>query len=260
MTRVLTLTSPHMKGDDVRRLQRAAGVRPVDGDYGPQTHAVVLAKARRLGVSPVAGSTKAARRRVAVILGAFRTPAERLRARKLKKAAAVASHGLAAARRFALAQVGTKEQPAGTNSGPKIDRWQRSVGIARAPWCGAFAWAVADAYGVKLTTDVRYCPSIRGHAQAGTGGFERWTTDWSTAQRAIEDGRLVLPVYDFGGSIAEHVGGIALGVTATATEDVEGNTSAGPGGSQDNGGMVAHRTRNNSLIQGWAIVRKPVAA
>ncbi len=256
MSKTLTLTSPHMRGDDVRKVQRTLGVT-ADGDWGPNTQTAAERKARRLGVSPYNGSAKAGARRTAVLLGARRTPAEILRARRIKKADAQRRTGITRARSWAREQVGTKENPAGSNWGGRISTWLRAVGVGAAPWCGAFAHANAAEYGVQVTPEVRYCPWAESHARAGTGGLAAFTTSWATANGWVADDRLVFALYNFGSGEAKHISGVVLSVTQHETHDIEGNTSSGDGGSQDNGGMVAERTRSNSLVKGWILVRKP---
>jgi hypothetical protein len=256
MTRTLTLTSPHMRGDDVRRVQRTLGVT-ADSDWGPNTQDAAERKARRLGVSPYKGSPKAGARRTKVLLGARRTPVEIARARRIKAADAKRSRGIAHAKAWARSQVGTRENPAGSNSGGKITTWLRGVGIGAAPWCGAFAHANAKEYGVQVTQEIRYCPWAEAHARAGTGGLQSFTTNWKIASGWVDEDRLVFALYNFGSGIAQHISGAVLGVTDTETHDIEGNTSSGNQGSQDNGGMVAERHRSNSLVKGWILVRKP---
>lgn len=269
MTRVLTLTTPYMTGPDVERLQKTAVGRLTkrgihaslvyDGEYGPATHQVVCEAADALGVRPITGSARAARRRVAAILRpAIRTPAEILRGRRRVKEIRAASRGLVAALRWARSQIGTSEHPPGSNKGPKITQWQKEVDIpgGGAPWCGAFARAVAKVYGTLLTTETRYCPWIVAHAKAGTGGYLRWTTSPAAAQAALDDGYLVLTVFDFGGPVAAHVG-VLLHALKDVVTNVEGNTSSGSNGSQDNGGIVAERNRRMKDVLGFAVVRKP---
>lgn len=263
MERVLTLTTPHMKGKDVGVLQAAIANRggpklERDDDYGPDTHAATIATALDLGVYPVTGSPRAARRRVEAIRHpGNRTQAELDRARKRREAAEKAGKGLAAAMRWADAQIGTKESPAGSNKGPKITAWQAGVGLPGGgyAWCGAFDHAVALVFGVDLTNDVRYVPSIKGHAVARTGGLDAWTTSLDTAQSWYRAGHLVLVTFNFDGGDPDHTGVLAKG--SGPLETIEGNTSSGVGGSQSNGGGVYRRNRPTSDVQGYARVRKP---
>lgn len=273
MARTLTLTSPYLRGPDVKRVQRAAVTRltrkgitaelKVDGEYGPRTHQIVLRAADALGVHPTAGSTAAARRRVAVILHpSLRTPAERARSRKRRKARERAGTGLSGALKWARGKIGVHEVPAGSNKGPQITQWQAEVGLPGGgyPWCGAFAAAVARVFGIVLTGDTRYCPAIVAHARAGTGGYLRWTTSPAEAAASLAEGRLVLTVFDFQGPEPKHVGVLAKIEPGDQVRNIEGNTSSGSAGSQDNGGQVAERVRPLRDVTGFAICRKPATA
>jgi peptidoglycan hydrolase-like protein with peptidoglycan-binding domain len=264
MTRVLTLTSPYIEHEEVGQLQQAIANRggpklKRDNVYGPDTDAATKATALDLGVYPVAGSTRAALRRVEVIRHpGNRTKAELARAKKRKADREKNGKGLAAAMKWAGAQVGTTESPAGSNKGPKITAWQGQVGLPQGgyAWCGAFVHAVARVYGVDLVNDVRYVPAIKGHAQAKTGGFDGWTTSLATAQSWHRDGHLVVVTFNFDGGVPDHTGVLADG--SGPLETIDGNTSSGPGGSQSNGGGVFRRKdRSTGVVQGYGRVRKP---
>lgn len=54
--------------------------------------------------------------------------------------------------------------------------------------------------------------------------------------------------------LASHIGWVKAVVNATTVDNIEGNTSAGVSGVQDNGGGVYHRTRTGSPILGYGIV------
>lgn len=146
----------------------------------------------------------------------------------------------------ALSFVGTVEQPPGSNGGPNIDQWQHRFGISHEPWCGAFAGSMIEIYGNhQVDRGVVYTPNIKNFAQQGTGGFLKWFTDANLARA----GDLVL--FDFGGPQIEHVGIVRkMGVVNNQISTVEGNTSFGDG-SQSNGGCVAARTRDLSLVAGF---------
>jgi hypothetical protein len=244
--RTIRLTSPPMRGDDVRLLQvtinrqyRTWGVAAKiaeDGVYGQQTRAHLRTvlyglgiEQRRLdnGVTPEL-RVKLRRKRL--------TRAERRRyearapwRRRLVKRYRSSSDAVAAAVRFGRAHVGVTERPPGSNSGPQITAWLRAVEVGPAPWCGAFVNACLQAAGFPAQPWLRYCPWIEARARAGEDG-------WSW--HAIGDARpgdLVL----YGIREAVHVGlYVGRGVT------VEGNTSSDNRGSQDNGGGVFLRRRN----------------
>lgn len=141
---------------------------------------------------------------------------------------------------WALARVGTTESPAGSNKGPyPISHCQVfTIGYDGVPWCGCFvASAAIEEAGadVPLKARLAYTPYICTDAMADTNGLRRVSLD------DVERGDLV--VFNFGSGIAKHVG-IAVGpITGGMTDCVEGNTSSGTSGSQDNGGGVYRRSR-----------------
>lgn len=148
---------------------------------------------------------------------------------------------------WANAQVGTVEQPAGSNSGPKIDAWQKLVETKPGemhgqPWCGAFMFATLKAAGVKdLSWRMRYVPYIVEDAKLGRNGMKQ-LVPW--ADRKPGD----LVIYQFDTGAVDHVG-IYLGDNADGTiRTVEGNTSSGTAGSQSNGGGVFRRARARAVI------------
>ncbi len=154
--------------------------------------------------------------------------------------------GVADALKFALAQVGVKEQPAASNWGPKIQDWIKAGGYnGPVPWCGCFVNACIMAGGVPSGAGwIGYTPSILSRAKAGTDG-------WSF--HAIgEPGDLAL--YDKpGGDPVEHVEIVHKRLSDTRYECVGGNTSSSDGGSQSNGGMVALRS-DRSTVGNWRII------
>lgn len=143
---------------------------------------------------------------------------------------------------WARAQIGTTESPANSNRGPSIDQWQRDHGMLGQPWCGAFAGEVLRHGGVTLPNGIVYTPTILQWGRTHAYGLRIVTRP--------EPGDLVL--YDFfaGGPPVMHVG-VYEGNGAT----IEGNTSSGNAGSQDNGGGVFRRYRGGQFVV--AYVRPP---
>lgn len=151
--------------------------------------------------------------------------------------------------KLALEYVGTRESPPDSNRGHLVDSWQRRFGIVGQPWCGAFAGSMVERGGGNVTPRIVYCPYIYADASAGRNGLDHvvWHGKFTRPYAIGHTGDLVL--FDFGGSTIAHVGLLAKpwkGWGPLAT--VEGNTSFGAGGSQDNGGAVARRTRDVSLV------------
>jgi hypothetical protein len=152
--------------------------------------------------------------------------------------------GAKAALTWALAQVGTVEHPAGSNWGPKIRDWIKASGYTGpVPWCACFATEAAHAGGAaKWKTG--YCPTIlAGNAALG---YKR------VPAALAQPGDFVL--FKFPGvsnASADHIGILTSAPSGGYVNTVEGNTSSGLGGSQNNGDGVWARTRSTSLVAGY---------
>ncbi len=150
---------------------------------------------------------------------------------------------------WALDQVGTTESPPSSNRGPyPISHCQVfTIGYDGVAWCGCHVCSAAVEEGgadIPLKARLAYTPYIVADANAGTNGLTRVPYD------QVQRGDLV--VFNFGSGIAKHVG-IALGpFTGGMTDAIEGNTSSGSSGSQDNGGGVYRRQRPVSHVCGVA--------
>lgn len=134
----------------------------------------------------------------------------------------------------AASDVGYRE--VGNNWTVYWERWRKAW--QGQPWCAA---AVTDWLnrGGELEEfggrPIFYCPSIEALAKS--------RGRWFTSPRV---GDLVL--YSFGAREAIHVG-IVEKVNSTTIQTIEGNTSSGAAGSQNNGGGVYRRVRTRS----WGI-------
>lgn len=275
--RMLKVTDPPQEGRDVANLQRAAAERlrargitrhelpvPVHGHF---THATAVAcveasywlglrsdtylhrenggltcseGAQRIIRDPDtrdAQQRDRAKERAANLKDAPRY-ADQLR----KDAAASPRNGARAALSFAEAQIGTTEQPPGSNWGPKISTWIKATGYTSpVPWCGCFVNACVIAAGVPSGVGwVGYTPAIVAHAKAGTDG---WT--WHGPSDG-KPGDLALFDSGPGGDIAVHVGLVEKKLSDSSYQTIEGNTSSGSSGSQANGGGVFRRTRSTT--------------
>ena len=127
----------------------------------------------------------------------------------------------------ARAELGTTESPAGSNR-TKYGKW---MGLDGQPWCMSFVqWCFAQA-GRPLPCKTGSCSALLRWYQANQP--DRVT-------QTPQPGDIV--IYSFG-----HTGIVesAAGSTFTA---IEGNTSPGAAGSQDNGGGVYRRTRGRSTV------------
>ena len=125
-----------------------------------------------------------------------------------------------AAVRWAVAQEGTHERGT-TNCSPKIDRWQRDMGLKVPPcrvWCGAFVHQAFLRAGVRLSKRLIDPDRSYGDAVAGMRGLER------IPPSQIRRGDIVF--YAFRRDLrASHLA-IALGrPSGGSLNTVEGNTS-----------------------------------
>jgi hypothetical protein len=132
---------------------------------------------------------------------------------------------------WALAQVGTIEHPAGSNSGPKISGWIRAGGGQPGwSWCQYFANAVAVQGG---------CPQIRDGYTVDVmrGAYVHLGFHPVPVDKAERGDMVFFKWPGVSSDPCDHVG-VYLG----PQESVEGNTSAGANGSQSNGGGVFRRS------------------
>lgn len=152
------------------------------------------------------------------------------------------SSGSTRAVKWALAQRGTVEKPAFSNRGPKIDDWsKRSIGITAISWCQCFANAVLVAGGGAQLRSA-YTPQVVQWAREHSHGLK--LVSISSAQ----PGDFVY--FKWPGvsrDFCDHVGVVASNKNGVITT-VEGNTSPGNSGSQNNGGGVYLRTRPRSYM------------
>lgn len=147
-----------------------------------------------------------------------------------------------------------KVEATGNNDGAWVLKLQRHTArgadyLDRAPYCGIGMENCAAAIGCKTVPQWASVAAIEDMARAGTGGFERWTTD----RHSIPDGAIVLVVL-FGRGV--HVEGVN-DFKSDHLDSIGFNTSSGVAGSQSNGGGVYRRQRLYSQVHGYAVVRNP---
>lgn len=251
--RSLHLVSPMQHGSDVRLLQEKLGIT-VDGQYGPLTAKAVRRSKYARGFPSTALDTGATAYYLQILYGERQPPADyaaRSRSRKQlveKRAKVEAQKSRLAAK--ALAElghvVGQVEHPAGSNRGPGfIDTCQLNAGHGHFrpgedgwPWCGC---AVHEAYkraGVELPGEIRSVGWLYSAAHSGHPKFEL-----VSLHDAVPGDILIL----FGPNT--HMGLLREKVTVSnIVQTREGNTSPGPGGSQDNGGGIHDRARHPTDI------------
>ena len=146
---------------------------------------------------------------------------------------------------YAKKQVGVKESPLGSDSGPKIDDWCELTGYDQpVPWCGCFVNACIIAGGVDngKAWGIGYTPYILNRAKNNTKG-------WSFHMKGMPGDLALLD--SSGGDPVEHVEIVVKRVSDTQYETIGGNTS-GPGGNQSQGTMVAKKMR--STASGFRII------
>lgn len=259
--RRLRLTSPYTKGQDVRRIQNAINVLAkhrdipqvrADAQYGPDTEHLARQIAWLLGLHKghIQGDLSVWTQRALVHPRLFpaglRTPNMERRARQ-RWARYKKEHSVDAKIARVLDEcrhwVGTTESPAGSNRGPNISKWQREFGIDGQPWCGAFVGYHLQHYAALPIPDgIVYTPNIENYGRVRTGGFDRVV---SYADR--KPGDLVLFKWPgISRDFCDHVGIVDTDNVHT----IEGNTSSGNVGSQNNGGGVYRRDRGSQYVVG----------
>lgn len=248
--RSLYLTSPELRGKDVRDLQYALGKRgagvTIDAQYGPATEHAVRTVAYRMGLGHVDALPAIQR----IIEGKQpRTPLDLKRAKDRAKAAAKANTGLNGVWEHATQYIGVAEV-GDTNTGyPYPSGWEKNFGMNGVSWCGCFAGSMVLLAGGHVNSRVAYTPYIEADARTGTNGFAQFTMEHARAAK----GWLVLYCWN-GTNVPEHVG-VVESFNPQGPVSVEGNTSSGDGGSQSNGGCVARRQRSYSNVVGYALPR-----
>jgi hypothetical protein len=266
------LVTPNMKGTMIHAFQASlnstfAGWKvpktiDVDSEYGEETARAAHQVCHGLGLNPQSyrnGMTPGVRIKirhpekrtsVEIAVGGER---EEWRKALAKRIAAEAA-GPAAAIKFGRKHVGLSENPAGTNRGPLIDKWNLAVGTQPGPnafWCGAFVNACLHAGGLPDQPFLAYCPSIEARARGGVHGWS-----WHPKLADGKPGDLVLYT-EKGSGVAAHV---ELVVSASPFDVIGGNTSPDPStGNQFNGGCVAehHRDPNNPSLKFKGYARPP---
>lgn len=126
-------------------------------------------------------------------------------------------------------EVGTTESPAGSNR----TKYGRSYGMDGYAWCAMFIWWLLTTMKVEIIKSA-YTPTMADWFKQKGAGF----TDDSKAR----PGDIIF--FDFPDSTRriQHVG-IVVSNEGGQLVTIEGNTSSGTSGSQDNGGGVYQRTR-----------------
>jgi hypothetical protein len=148
---------------------------------------------------------------------------------------------------YAKKYVGVKEEPPGSNTGPRtppfahvIEKWQKWCnGMTGYPWCSAFVCGMIREGGNRIVPEPR---------AAGVGFFEEWAIEHGALVKRPLKGDVVTYRFD-SDNWPDHIGLIDRviavrwigGKFAGTIRTIEGNTSAG---NNANGGQVQIRYRS----------------
>ena len=255
--RAIHLSSPYMRGEDVKIVQRRTGQKVIDGVAGPITCSGIARWKHYVGYPAAEINNGLGVRGQRILFGQEPIPVDyraRAKARiaageKLKTVAADAVDIMAA-----WAARGLKERPAGSNVVPELVTIAKFYGVKYGttmgfPWCewsANLAALVAGGAGAKAGMvdalwNVAYTPTAVTNAMAGKFGSKLVSP--ATAPKGAK------VYFDFdgpGGAIVSHVGRL-LRREGDQVVTVEGNTSLN--GSQDNGGAVLVRRRPLSSVK-----------
>ena len=248
--KTLSLTTPHMKGAEVKNLQSLLKKNSygsfyhdkVDGEFGTYTATAIKLAKFALGYPENEILPYAADPLVSYLSGAKSLPIlyKARRNSRLKKEASADKDFRLKALKSAISFIGTAESPSGSNRVMFSD-WYGIVG----PWCAMFVTYNMVAGGSKAFQKGNrwaYCPFVVDDARAGRNGVKQVST------ANVQPGDIVL--YDWNNDgVADHIG-IFEGWTdkkKTKFTAIEGNTS---GKNPSDGGEVARTTRDmkNVLI------------
>lgn len=131
---------------------------------------------------------------------------------------------------YARAELGKTESPPGSNRTP-YGKW---MGMDGQPWCMSFVQWVFSQAGMPLPYKTASCSAL-------LNWYKKNLPASVTKVPAAGD----IVIYNFG-----HTGIVEAVGSGTITA-IEGNTSPGTAGSQDNGGLVCRRTRKTSAVTAY---------
>ena len=150
----------------------------------------------------------------------------------------------------AALEVGVREEPLGSNRGPRVDQYLRSVGLD--PTQGSFAWCAAFVYfcfdqacaGSNIENPVVKTAAVVEHwNEAGARGIHRLSADECKDEPSLVQPGIIFIIMTGGGhghtGLIEEVRGMAL-------TTIEGNTNEG--GSREGIGVFRRATRRISDV------------
>lgn len=135
----------------------------------------------------------------------------------------------------------TTEMPPGSNLNPFAAIAGHPNGYA---WCASFVVAVFRQVGMRLPSESAWTPTM-------AAGFQK-AGAWHAGAAGAQPGDVLF--WDFPDKTQgiEHVSICAAAPTGGIVPDIGGNTSSGPGGSEDNGGGVFERA-DSGRNAGWVV-------
>ncbi len=233
--RVLDLTSPRMRGNDVREAQKllrayGAWTGKIDGIYGETTARAVTQAKWRLGYRQKNINYKFDSNFKNFLSGLKpQTPMMKQRAKSRSKKPILRDAALAEAHKW----VGTKENPPGSNKVFFSD-W---YGM-RGPWCAMYVtWCYKQAKAKHFNKNEArwaYCPFMISDARNQRHGLT------IVPKEKAQPGDIVL--FDWSNdNVSDHVGLLTTTVKAGKFKSIEGNTAVG---ADSDGGQVMLRDRS----------------
>lgn len=140
--------------------------------------------------------------------------------------------------KIARGELGKTELPAGSNN----TAYGQEYGLQGQPWCVIFLWWLFKVTGLSKLF-------YGGQKTASCGALLRWAQREGLTVPVSEIQAGDIPLMNFSGTKEpEHCGLVVERLTAGSFQTIEGNTSPGMEGSQDNGGCVALKTRYPSQV------------
>lgn len=129
-------------------------------------------------------------------------------------------------------EIGVKENPPGSNQ-VKYNNWMYGRNASE-PWCASFvSWCFK---GTGLVPKTASCLNML-----------EWFERRGQIVKEPKPGDIVFFKYPTNNRRTNHVG-IVVAASGRIINTIEGNTSSGNTGSQDNGGMVAQRNRYQNIV------------
>jgi putative peptidoglycan binding protein/CHAP domain-containing protein len=151
---------------------------------------------------------------------------------------------------FAATQIGVMEQPLGSNRGPQVEEYLRSVGADPGqPWCAAFVYFCFQRGAIArgFANPVIRTASVAEHwNRAGVAGIRRLGTNECTENPAlVKPGMVFIMIHPNGTGHS----GLVEKVTGTLLTTIEGNTNEN--GSREGIGVFRHKRTIASVSRGY---------